>query len=260
MARDDVAFLAGSPDRRELVDHLADEPGAPRDVADALGVSTRSAQRNCSQLVERGWAEKRDGRYHLTTVGHLVRSAYVDCLDRFDAIDSLSAFYDYFPGPEAAPDPALLGDATCVTADSDHPQAPVEHYVQRMDSLDTDHVRMLAPVLSRLFHEPHAKQVIGGASTDLVLPTERAEAAREKNPVEFETVLAVPRFTLYRTDDPVEFGLTVTDDRTFVLAYDDDGQLQACVEGTDPALREWAVDRFDAHRRDATEIEGMGPF
>lgn len=260
MAREDVAFLAGSPDRLELLEHLADESAAPRDVAAALDVSTRSAQRNLSQLTERGWAEKRDGRYHLTTIGYLVYATYVDCLDRIDAVDELADFYRYLPGPDAVPDPAWLRDATCVTAEEDHPQAPVDHYVTTVRSLETDHVRMVSPVLSRLFHEPHQKQVIRGASTELILPSERVDAAREKNPLEFEAVLAVPRFSLYRTDEPVEFGLTVTDDRAFVLAYDEDGQLQACVEGSDAALREWAIDRFDDLLAEATEVEGKTPF
>lgn len=282
MARDDVAFLAGSPDRLALLDVLAEGAAAPRDVAAALDVSTRSAQRNLSQLVERGWAERREGEYHLTTVGHLVRSAYAACLDRFEAIEALDAFYEHFPHPgertapgtrpgggpadddspdvHAVPDPAWLVEATCVTADPDHPQAPVEHYVQAVDSLSADHVRMVAPVLSRLFHEPHAQQVIRGASTELVLPAERVAAARRKNPLEFETVLAVPRFSLYRTDEPVEFGLTVADERTFLLAYDDEGQVRACVDGTHGALREWAVDRFETFCDGGTEVEGRGPF
>mgnify|MGYP000232775584 FL=1 len=260
MSREVVAFLAGSPDRLALLDYLAEEPAAPRDVADALDVSSRGAQRNLSELEDRGWAEKRTGDYHLTTTGHLVRETYTDCLDRLDALCDLSTLYEHLPDPENAPDPAWLADATYVTAEEDHPQAPVTHYVEAVRAVETDHVRMLAPVLSRLFHEPHAKQVQRGATTEVVLPRDRVSAAREKNPLEFETVLAVPTFTLYRTDRTVEMGLTVTDDRAFVLAYDTDGNLRACVEGADPALREWAIERFERYRDGASEVDGIGPF
>lgn len=239
MSREAVAFLSGSPDRLALLEYLAGKPAAPRDVADELDVSTRSAQRNLSELADRGWAVKRDGRYRLTTTGHLVRETYADCLDRMDALEAFGTLYEHLPGPVDAPDPALIAGATYVTADADHPQAPI---------------------LSRIFHEPHARQVQRGATTDVVLPTDRVEAAREQNPLEFEAVLTVPSFTLYRTDRPVEFGLTVTDDRTFVLAYDEEGHLRACVDGSDPSLREWAVDRFEAYRREASEVEGIGPF
>lgn len=261
MSREAIAFLAGSPDRKRLLDHLAEESSSPRDVADALDLSTRSAQRNLSQLVERGWATKREGQYHLTTAGHLVRDTYTNCLADVAAIESFDAFYGHFPDPDTAPDPARLADATCVTAEPDQPQAPVHHYVREIRTLDTDSIRMVSPVLSRLFHEPHAEQVRAGTTTELVLPADRVEAARDKNPLEFETVLAVPRFTLYRYDDDVGYGLTIADDRTFALAYDEDGQLRACVDSTDPNLRVWAVDRFETLRNRSTEVEGPSlPF
>ena len=260
MSREAVAFLSGSPDRLALLEYLAGEPAAPRDVADELDVSTRGAQRNLSELADRGWAEKRDGWYRLTTTGQLVRETYADCLERMDALETFSTLYEHLLWPEDAPDPAWLADATYVTAEADHPQAPVTHYVEAVSSLETDHVRMLAPVLSRIFQDPHAKQVRRGATTELVLPADRVTAARERNPLEFETVLAVPSFTLYRTERAVELGLTVTDDRTFVLAYDESGHLQACVEGSEPALRTWAIERFESYRDGATEVEGISPF
>jgi predicted transcriptional regulator len=136
----------------------------------------------------------------------------------------------------------------------------VAQVLEAVRALETDHVRMPAPVLSRLFHEPHAKQVQRGATTEVVLPRDRVSAAREKNPLEFEPVLAVPTFTLYRTDRTVEMGLTVTDDRAFVLAYDDDGTLRACVDSTDSRLREWTIERFERYREGASEVDGIGPF
>lgn len=260
MTREVVAFLAGSPDRLALLDSLADEPAAPRDAADALDISGRSAQRNLAQFAERGWAEKRDGDYRLTTRGRLVRETYVDCLERLDRIDDLAECYDHLPDAPAPPDPAWLDDATVVTADPDHPQAPVTHYVDAVRSLETDRVRMLSPVLSRIFERPHAELVRRGARTELILPADRVAAAREKNPAKFEAVLAAPSFTLYETDEPVGCGLTVADDRAFVLAYDADGRVRACVDGSDTDLREWAAERFESHRGDAAEVEGIGPF
>lgn len=85
MSSHDVAqFLAGSPDRLHLLAHLRDQPGSPGELADALSISHRSVQRNLARFVDRGWAEKRDGAYHLTTLGALVteeHAAYMDTLD-----------------------------------------------------------------------------------------------------------------------------------------------------------------------------------
>ncbi|MEA5387440.1 hypothetical protein VB773_15990 [Haloarculaceae archaeon H-GB2-1] len=73
-------------------------------------------------------------------------------------IEDLQPVYRYLPDSKRAPGPGLLADADVVVATDDHPQAPIDHYVRAVRSLETDAIRMLAPVLSRLFHDPHAEQ------------------------------------------------------------------------------------------------------
>lgn len=55
MPADDAAqFLAGSPDRREILAHLVDDPASPAELADALSLSRRSVQRHLGQFADRG--------------------------------------------------------------------------------------------------------------------------------------------------------------------------------------------------------------
>ncbi|WP_327052765.1 helix-turn-helix transcriptional regulator [Halomicrococcus gelatinilyticus] len=242
---DAARFLAGSPDRRRLLAHLREQPGSPRDVADALDTSRRSVQRNLAELRDRGWAERRDGGYHLTTAGALVAQAHADYRDALAVIDEAAPFLREVAA-EHAPDPAWLGDAAVVTATAERPQAPVSHYVQRVRERETTTVRMLAPVLSRIFHEPHAELVLSGVDTELVLPADGVETARSMNPLEFRVV--VRAIDLYRHDGPVPVGLTLGDDWVLAGAYDDDGQLRAVVECDHPELFDWAESLYEDHR------------
>ncbi|WP_135303153.1 helix-turn-helix transcriptional regulator [Haloarcula amylovorans] len=253
---DTAQFLADSPDRLALLEHLRETPGSPRDLADDLEQSRRSVQRNLAAFADRGWVEKRDGDYRLTTTGLLVTRRHREYVDALAAIGDNDALYAHLP-VDAAPEPSLLADATLVVAEPDQPQAPVSHYVSTVESADTSHVRMISPVLSRLFHDAHAELVLAGIETELVLDGPTINRAREKNPAEFATVVSVPPFTLYHSPDPISFGLTLTDDRVLLLAYDESGQLHACADGTDPELYAWATDCFERHRERSESVSGL---
>ncbi|SEO54414.1 Predicted transcriptional regulator, contains HTH domain [Halogranum amylolyticum] len=248
-------FLAGSPDRRRLLARLRTSPDTPSDVADALDSSHRSVQRNLAELVDRGLAEKRHGVYALTTVGELVAERHAAYLDTLDTLCEYEQFFGHLPDAEHTPDPDLLCDADGAVATATYPQAAVDYYLDVLDSRSSSRIRMLSPVLSRQFHRVHADHVLRGVDTDLVLAAETVETARSLNPVEFAFVLRVDGFRLYRYPNDVALGLTLGDDWAVVNAYDDDGQLRACVSGDDPEFVAWAETLYDRYRSPSTRVE-----
>jgi len=259
---DDASFLAGAPERWRVLAALADAPGSPASLAEALDVSRRTAQRHLSAFADRDWAHKTGGEYALTTTGELVVRTHESYLDALAAVDRYEPLYAHVADSEDAPDPSWLGDADFVASTPENPQAPVQYYVDAVRSLDADTVRMLSPVLSRLYHDAHADLAKRGAHTELVLPDAAVERAREENPVEFHAILGLGVLDLYRTEDDVGVGLTVTDHRALVCAYGDDGQLEAVVDATDDRVLAWATDAFERYRDAADPIgpAGPGPF
>lgn len=250
---DAARFLADSPDRLHLLERLRESPGDPRDLADDLDQSRRSIQRNLAAFEERGWVRKDDGAYHLTTKGDVIARTHSEYVDSLETIEDSGDLYEHLPADAApAPDPDLLAGATVVTADPDHPQAPVSHYISVVESVATDRFRMIAPVLSRIFHDAHARRVLDGVRIELVLDAETARAARDRNPAEFATVVSVPRFQLFRHPDAITFGLTVAEGRALLLAYDDSGQVAVCADSTGDEFLAWAESLFERYR-DAAE-------
>lgn len=248
MTADASRFLSGSPDRARLLSHLRDHPGSPSALADALPMSHRSVQRNLSAFVERAWAEKRDGEYRLTTTGALIAARHAAYVDSLDLIDRFAPVLRHLPDAEHAPDPDWLADADLAVASPDRPQAPVNHYVTAVKSFSTRRIRMVAPVLSRLYHEAHARLVLRGVETELVMDRETVASARSLNPMEFAFVLRVDRFSLHEHPDPIRFGLTLGDDRALLGAYDDEGTLRACLDCDDPRFLDWAGDLYERYR------------
>ncbi|MFB6129470.1 MAG: ArsR family transcriptional regulator, partial [Salinigranum sp.] len=128
-------FLAASADRFRLLEELRTDPGRPSDLAEALGVSRRSVQRNLSEFLERGLAEKRDGAYALTTAGELVTERHATYLDSLDRIETYESLFRHLPDADHVPDPEWLRDADGAVSSSAYPQAPVDHYVETLGGL-----------------------------------------------------------------------------------------------------------------------------
>lgn len=256
MSPDDAArFLAGSPERRRLLQRLSRGAASPAELAGDLDLSRRSVQRHLSAFVERGWAETSGGTYHPTVTGELVVAEHRTYLDALERLDDFAPFFRHLPDREHAPEPRWLADATLATATPENPQAPVRYYVDSVRAFDADRVRMLSPVLSRLFHDAHAELAFEGVHTDLVLSSSLVERARELNPVEFRVVASVGVLDLYRYPGDVAVGLTLGDDRLLMGAYDEEGTFQACVESTNPEFLAWAGRLFDRYRERATPVD-----
>lgn len=249
MQADDLAqFLASSPDRRALLTHLRDTAGAPAELADALNLSRRSVQRHLSDFVDRGLATKTDGAYRLTPTGTLVVDEHVRYRETLDRIETFGEFYQHLPDAAHSPDPRWLGDATLTTATPADPQAPVQAYLDSVREFEGDRIRMISPVLSRLYHKAHAELAFDQVHTELVLSGANIDRARDANPIEFKVVVSVDILDLYRYPDSIAFGLTFDDTRLLMGAYDDAGQLRACVESTNEAFVDWSADLFERYR------------
>lgn len=246
-AEEAAKFLADSPDRQRLLGYLIDSPGTPAEVAEKLSLSRRSVQRHFRQFVDRDWVRKTDGQYELTVNGELVIEEHQRYLDTIDRIGDLPQFFSHLPDREHSPEPRWLDTASVATATPENPQAPVQLYLEEVRRFDTDHIRMISPVLSRLFQKPHTELALRGVHTDLVMDTQTVDRAKELNPLEFDITSSVDVLDLYRYPDDVTFGLTIGDARVLMGAYDDDGQLRACIGSTESQYIEWSRQLFDRY-------------
>lgn len=257
--QDAARFLADSPDRLALLIRLREGVAGPATLADDLDCARRSIQRNLAAFAERGWVERDDGGYRLTTVGHLAATTHADYLNQLERLDHFAPLLRHLD-VDHTPPLSMLGDADLIVASPENPQAPVQAYVDRLKRFEGDTVRMCSPVLSRIFHEAHASLAMRGVHTALVLSETTAEKARELNPLEFETILRVGVLDLYAHPDPVPFGLTVGEDRLLLAAYDEDGHLEACLASDDSDLLAWASDLFERYRERSVLVERSRDF
>ncbi|WP_248906476.1 helix-turn-helix transcriptional regulator [Halocatena marina] len=257
ISHDHIRFLSVSPARIRLLSCLDEAPRCPCDLTSVLSLSRRGIQRNLSELVERGWAKKTEGEYHLTTRGTFITRQYSDFLTTLDIIDEYEPFFTHLPDYAHIPSPQWLHDAEIVTATADHPYAPLNEYVNCLHthtgSIET--VRSTLPVLSRFYTDLHRELSERGVDTEILLDQGITDVYRNENPESLENMLSLDTLTLYEHDENIDFGLTLTDRRGFMGAYDSHGQLRASIKCTNPEFLDWAMELYQRYRHASREIE-----
>lgn len=254
ISQEHIRFLSVSPARIRLLRCLDETPRCPCDLTTVLSLSRRGIQRNLSELVERGWAEKTDGEYRLTTRGTLITRQYTDFLGTLGIIEEYEPFFTHLPDYAHSPHPQWLHDAELVVATSDHPYAPLNQYVRSLRTETIETIRSALPVQSRFYTDLHTELSERGVETEILLDESIVAVYRNRNPETLETMLALDTLSLYEHRATIDFGLTLTDRRGFMSAYDSQGRLRAYIECTNPEFIDWATELYRSYRRSARAI------
>ena len=113
--------------------------------------------------------------------------------------------------------------------------------------------RGITPIVSQVFNRAADRAIDPDSRVDLVVDEEVLTASIEEYPGALERAAALPGFTLYVAEEPLEFGLMAIDGHAFLGAYDDGGNLVASVDGTEEAFVSWADRTFERIRERAVE-------
>lgn len=241
------AHLFSSQHRFEVLRSLHEEPADTRGLTEELSASRVTIQRHLNACNELGWVEKVDGRYELTAVGDLVYRSAKRFLDRLSVLERHDRVVGTFADRDPSFDPLLLEDATVTVASPTNPHAPISHYQTAMSESETSSVWGISPIVSDLFIEIHGRLLADGVETELIMPRSVLERAPEPE------VPPPGVFTLRTIEEPLDFGLTLTDNAAFVGRYDD-GTFAACVENDAPAFREWVEGVYERYRKHSTVV------
>lgn len=111
-AMSNIAYLARSQNRLEILETLTTGPHTPRDVEEQTGTSRSTLERITTELEERGWAERNNnGEYVLTGMGERVAEETSQYVGAMEAIDTLGEAVDWLPYDELTIDLRHFRDA-----------------------------------------------------------------------------------------------------------------------------------------------------
>lgn len=253
-------FLSASSERFQILLHLHENPSSPRDITETFPISRSCVQDTLRKLIEKDWAEKRGGKYHLTTNGKIITDWHERYVDTLAHIAACEPFIHNIPDHEYMPELRWLHDANVIIADSNRPYAPMTQFVQSLRERSIQQVRGIMPVLSQPFINTQKELLERGIETELILGADTVAVIRSTNPETAKAALDPDLFTLYEYEGGVEFGLTLVDERILMGAYNRNGQLRALVDSANPEFFEWAEELYASHQEEAQSIEPDGLY
>lgn len=249
MTRDDVhgdvQFLTGSPQRGAVLRELCEAPARPSDLCERVDATRTTVQRILAGFCERDWVVKRDGRYRATGTGRRVA-------DRYAALrEEVARAREFGPvavhlGDVAAdlPEAAFEGEVTAAT-DRD-PLAAVDRLVEWFGNAEGDRVRAVSPIVAQSFNRVAADLIRSGTEIEYVIDPEVLERSAADFETELEQGVEHEMIRMRVHPESLSYGLLVGASDVMLGAYDEDNNLRATLESSDPEVVEWATERFEA--------------
>lgn len=253
-ARENVAFLVGSDTRVAILRAVVESSYRPSELATECSCARETAQRTLTQLRDRGWVERVDGRYRSTPAGDLILDGYDELAATVTHAARLGEFLAHVDD-DAAPPSSVLDDLTLAESTAENPHAPIDRYLTLLGTDPVDRLRGVSPIVSRVFNDA-AEEVIGpDTSVELVVDRGVLRTSRTEFPDATRSAAELDRFDLYVAPEPLTFGLALVDSHAFVGAYDDTGNVVASVDSTADAFVDWAADLYRTYRERADLID-----
>lgn len=243
----EIEFLALSENRVRVLESLAAGPHSRSELAEITGASQATLGRILGDFEDRDWVVRTGGGYEATATGRLVAEGFGDLLDVMVAERELREVVAYLPTEAMAFDLRNLADARIVTPSETRPNAPLQRLLEQMRGAESvtafSHAlndQSLAVVAEQLGDQEFEAVLTRGAVDALTAD----ETLRDR----LRRVVSAPSAAIRVAEDDIPVAVTIADDAVNLLVRDDRGVVQASVDTTDPAVREWAERRYEHYR------------
>jgi len=243
----EIEFLALSPNRVTVLESLADGARSRSELAAATGASQATLGRILGDFEDREWVERAPDGYAATATGRLVAEGFRDLLDVMAAERELRDVVAYLPTEAMDFDLRHLAEATIVTPTETRPNAPLQRLLDLMREAEYvtafSHAlndQSLSVVADRLGGQEFEAVLTRGAIQSLTADTGLSARLR--------TVLDAESAGVRAYDGEIPLAVTIADDVVNILVRDARGVVQASVDTTNAAVREWAERRYEHYR------------
>jgi len=253
-SREDVAFLVGSSSRLELLRTVVDEPYRPTELAETCDCARETAQRTLSEFVDRGWVVKSDSEYEATRAGELVLDGYDALATTVRTADRLGPFFANAGRLGEELPRSLLDGVTVTSASPDQPHAAIDRFLEVVGEEPVDSFYGISPIVSRVFNRAAERLIGPETEVELVIDEEVLSASESEYTEALQRAFELDGMQLYLSHRRLDSGLALVDDRAFLGAYDDDGNLVAGVDGDGPEFVSWVSETFERHRAAAEAV------
>ncbi|MDS0222187.1 DUF1724 domain-containing protein [Haloarcula sp. S1AR25-5A] len=258
-ALEEIEFLALSSNRVEVLRLLAAEPHSRGELAAETGASQATLGRIIADFENRSWIRRTGGEYVATATGHIVADGFTDLLDILETERGLRDIVQYLPTDAMDFDLRHLADATITVPSQTRPNAPVQRLLDLLR--DAEKVQTFSHAFNdqtiRVVQERVAagdQQFSGVFSPGAIDALTADDRLRSR----LESLRAEPNASFRVRPEGVPLAVMIADDVVHMLLRDDSGVLQASLDTTAPAVREWATETFDTYWESAEPLSADG--
>ena len=251
---DEIAFLARSGHRVEVLDTLAAGPCDRTDLRETTGASSPTMGRVLNDFANRRWIV-RDGRtYELTRLGEFVAERFMDLREAMETERKLRDVVPWLPREMEGFSVDLFADATVSYPGPGYPYQPVERVTQLIES--TESMRGFGTTVVKSSNlEAACRAIVDGMEFEFIYSPDVLEMIVAWNPEKVAEADACENCTTFVHDslpDSDWCGLGIYDDRVGICCHDvETGMLQAVVDTDSPAALAWAESVYERYRNEA---------
>lgn len=250
-ALEDIAYLARSANRLQLLEALANGAETRGGLYDQTGIARTTVDRIVNELEDRGWVERTaDGTYTATPTGKQVAAEFMPLVESLAVVRMLGDTIDWIQRAEPMIDLQHFADATVRRPESADPMAPTAYLTERLAEADTFHCLVgVAPPLGFETTMRDGAVERGMAVEHVITTSEYAYLCEHPDRVRRWREYIRAGANVYRYDGTVPCNLLRLDETVYIgNSQAERGETYTLIESDDPAVRSWANGIIETYR------------
>ena len=254
----DIAYLARSRNRVEILGVIASQPHSPREIAETTGSARSTLERILTELEERGWARRTSGGDYVSTdAGKFVMEEFRPVVEAMEAIRNLGETISWLPQDELRISLSHFSDA--IVRRPDDPTEAIDYMTEVIRT--TEDFRVISHLIppERTANAIHDGIEAGRLNFDYVLTEDVLEflsdhpERRERWAHTIEAGAA-----LRAIEGPIPCNLWIFDEIVWIKKSRP-GSIQDTfgvpIISDDDTVRAWGHDLIDSYRDGVTPVD-----
>ena len=252
-ALDDVAFLALSENRIDLLTVLSDERTHARDaLMEVTDVSRPTLARILDDLEARAWITQHGQNAQITSLGAWVHDEFTDLLEMMDTARQLRTVTQWLSTNTVAFELSCLTDATVTLPSQTNPLAPM------LRASELERTARQSRVLTHALPVPcinaHLEAITTGTHQfeAVVTPNVVETMTEPAHRSEFTDILTHDQTTVFVSEETIPDVVGINDDIVYFGIDDEKGAPLALIETDDETVHDWAEEEFESYQENAS--------
>lgn len=253
----DVAYLARSENRVEILGTLTTGTHDPRNVSEVTGISRQTVGRILTELERREWAERTPDGYTATAMGERIVGEFVSLVEATHTIGELEESVNCIPDTELMIGLQHFNDATIHAPVPDDPMAAVKRLMDLMgEASEFKCLVHLAPPVA--LEQAMRDAVVDGRlkAENVITKGELTYLRQQPDRLRRWREYLDGGASVYCYDGSIPCNLFIFDEKVLMSESHSEAE-QACtfLEVEDETVQTWAAETIKRYQKEASSVD-----